>query len=174
MAGHNEDWYPEEIHAQTIRIVRLTGKWSTAAYISAGPAYNMPITGVTAAGFSSAANTVYYRDERVGVPNNLLLTTVLGQPDLEHVKELLTLAPRARGSEPPALRRPRARVRTSRRAASAGRSSTARRLRRRPPPQATTALFVHTNHYVSPELAPGDASDSEGTPPAARARHGAV
>ena len=26
-----------------------------------------------------------------------------------------------------------------------------------------TALFAHTNHYVSPELAPGDASRSEGS-----------
>jgi len=98
VAGHNEDWYPEEIEAQTVRIVRLTGHRSQTAYISAGPAYDMPLTGITSAGFSSAANTVYYRDERVGVPNNLLLTTVLAQPDLEHVKELLTAAPRARGS----------------------------------------------------------------------------
>jgi isopenicillin-N N-acyltransferase like protein len=162
VAGHNEDWYPEEIHAQTIRIVRLTGKWSEAAYISAGPAYNMPITGVTAAGFSSAANTVYYRDERVGVPNNLLLTTVLGQPDLEHVKEFLTLAPRARGSNH-LLCDARGRVwdieTSGERWAFLDGSP--------PPPEAAasgaSALFVHTNHYVSPELAPGDASDSEGT-----------
>ena len=36
-----------------------------------------------------------------------------------------------------------------------------------PPPEAAssgaTALFAHTNHYVSPELAPGDASRSEGS-----------
>ena len=162
VAGHNEDWYPEEIEAQTIRVVRITGRWSTAAYISAGPAYNLPITGVTAAGFSSAANTVYYRDERVGVPNNLLLTTVLGQPDLEHVKELLTLAPRARGSNH-LLCYDRGRVwdieTTGERWAMLDGSP--------PPPEAAaagaTALFAHTNHYVSPELAPGDASRSEGS-----------
>ena len=50
---------------------------ATQVTFSAGPAYNLPITGVTAAGFSSAANTVYCRDERVGVPNNFLLATVL-------------------------------------------------------------------------------------------------
>jgi hypothetical protein len=145
VAGHNEDWYPEEIEAQTIRIVRLTGKWSSAAYISAGPAYDMPLTGITAAGFSAAANTVYYRDERVGVPNNLLLATVLGQPDLEHVKDFLARAPRARGSNH-LLCDARGRVwdvETSggragacgmwRRAAGAGRCWTARRRRRRPP-----------------------------------------
>jgi isopenicillin-N N-acyltransferase-like protein len=162
VAGHNEDWYPEEIEAQTIRIVRLTGRWDKAAYISAGPAYNLPITGVTAAGFSSAANTVYYRDERVGVPNNFLLNAVLGQPDLEHARDLIAAAPRARGSNH-LLCDARGRVwdveTTGERWALLDGSP--------PPPQAassqTTALFVHTNHYVSPELAPGDASRSEGS-----------
>jgi isopenicillin-N N-acyltransferase-like protein len=166
VAGHNEDWYPEEIEAQTVRIVRLTGRRSRVAYISAGPAYNLPITGVTAAGFSSAANTVYYRDERVGVPNNLLLATVLVQPDLEHVKELLASAPRARGSNH-LLCDERGRVwdleTTGERWAFLDGSP--------PPPEAAdagaTALFAHTNHYVSPELTPGDASRSEGS----RLRH---
>lgn len=161
VAGHNEDWYPEEIEAETIRIVRLTGQWSRAAYISVGPAYDMPLTGVTAAGFCSAANTVYYSDERVGVPNNLLLTTVLGQPDLEHVKELLTRAPRARGSNH-LLCDARGRVwdiETSgeRWALIDGAPA---------PPEAGAeagALFVHTNHYVSPEITPGDVSRSEGS-----------
>ena len=107
VSGHNEDWYPEEIAGQTVRIVRLTGRWDAAAYISAGPPYNLPITGVTAAGFASAANTVYYRDERVGVPNNFLLAAVLGQPDLEHARDLLARAPRAPGLQSPVLRRAR-------------------------------------------------------------------
>jgi isopenicillin-N N-acyltransferase-like protein len=162
VSGHNEDWYPEEIEAQAVRIVRVTGRWSTAAYISAGPAYNLPITGVTAAGFSSAANTVYYRDERVGVPNNLLLATVLCQPDLEHVRDLLTRAPRARGSNH-LLCDARGRVwdiETSGEHWALLNGSP-------PPPEAeaagATALYTHTNHYVSPELAPGDASRSEGS-----------
>jgi len=162
VAGHNEDWYPEEIHAETIRIVHLTGQRAEARYISVGPAYNLPLTGITAAGFSSAANTVFYRDERVGVPNNFLLTTVLGQPDLEHVKELLTKAPRARGSNH-LLCDARGRVwdleTSGERWAMLDGSP--------PPPEAAasgaTALFVHTNHYVSPELAPGEASESEGS-----------
>lgn len=162
VAGHNEDWYPEEIEAQTVRVVRVTGHWSQAAYISAGPAYNLPITGVTAAGFSSAANTVYYRDERFGVPNNLILATVLVQPDLEHVKKLLTLTPRARGSNH-LLCDARGRVwdveTSGERWAFLDGSP--------PPPEAVasgvTALCVHTNHYLSPELTPGDASRSEGS-----------
>jgi hypothetical protein len=36
VAGHNEVWYPEEIEAQTIRIVRLVGRWARAAHIRAG------------------------------------------------------------------------------------------------------------------------------------------
>jgi isopenicillin-N N-acyltransferase like protein len=162
VAGHNEDWYPEEIEAQAIRIVRLSGRWSAASYISVGPAYNLPITGVTAAGFSSAANTVYYRDERVGVPNNLLLAAVLGQPDLEHARDVIVAAPRARGSNH-LLCDARGRVwdveTTGERWALLDGS---------PPPEraassGATAFFAHTNHYVSPELAPGDASRSEGS-----------
>ena len=162
VAGHNEDWYPEEIEAQTVRIVRLTGVYDSAAYISAGPAYNLPITGVTAAGFSSAANAVYYRDERIGVPNNLLLTAVLGQPDLERARDLIVAAPRARGSNH-LLCDARGRVwdieTTGERWALVDGSP--------PPPRAAssraTALFAHTNHYVSPKLTPGDASRSEGS-----------
>jgi isopenicillin-N N-acyltransferase-like protein len=162
VAGHNEDWYPEEIEAQTIRVVRLTGRWSTAAYISAGPAYNLPMTGVTAAGFSVAANTVYYRDERVGVPNNLILATVLCQPDLEHARDFIARAPRARGSNHLLCDRD-------------GRvwdiETSGERwalLDGSPPPTeaaaaGASALFAHTNHYVSPELTPGDASRSEGS-----------
>ena len=143
-------------------IVRVRGRWSAAAYISAGPAYNLPITGVTAAGFSSAANTVYYRDERAGVPNNLLLATVLCQPDLEHARDVITAAPRARGSNH-LLCDARGRVwdleTSGERWAFLDGS---------PPPSeaassGATALFAHTNHYVSPELAPDDASRSEGS-----------
>lgn len=162
VAGHNEDWYPEEIEAQTVRIARIRGRRSTATYISAGPAYNLPITGVTAAGFSSAANTVYYRDERVGVPNNLLLATVLCQQDLEHARDLLAAAPRARGSNH-LLCDADGRVwdveTSGERWAFLDGSP--------PLPEAeafgATALFTHTNHYVSPELTPGDASRSEGS-----------
>jgi isopenicillin-N N-acyltransferase-like protein len=162
VSGHNEDWYPEEIEAQTIRIVRLTDCSSQAAYISIGPAYDLPLTGVTRAEFSSAANTVYCLDERVGVPNNFLLTTVLAQPDLDHVKELLTAAPRARGSNH-LFCDARGRVwdieTSGERWAFIDGS---------PAPSAAiasgaTALFAHTNHYVSPELAPGDVSTSEGS-----------
>ena len=100
VSGHNEDWYPEDVEGLVIRKVRLSGAgdWSGTSYISVGAAYDLPITGITSHGFTSAANTVYFRDERVGVPNNCLLTAVLEQPDLERVRDLIAGSPRARGS----------------------------------------------------------------------------
>ncbi len=165
VSGHNEDWYPEDVEGLVIRRVRLSGAGVSgggASYLSVGAAYDLPMTGINSHGFTSAANTVYYRDERVGVPNNCLLTAVLEQPDLERARDLIAGSPRARGSNyllcdasgrvwdlettgvrwvlvdgspPPA------------RAASAG----------------AFALLAHSNHYISPELASGDASRSEGS-----------
>ena len=99
VSGHNEDWYPDDVDNLVVRKVSLAGAgtWS-GAYLSVGPAYDLPITGITSRGFTSAANTVYFRDERVGVPNNCLLAGVLQQPDLEHVRDLIAGSPRARGS----------------------------------------------------------------------------
>jgi isopenicillin-N N-acyltransferase-like protein len=148
VAGHNEDWYPEDVEGLVVRKVTLTGG---TRYLSVGAAYDLPMTGITSNGISSAANTVYYRDERVGVPNNLLLVSVLEQPDLEHVRDVLVNAPRARGSNY-LLCDARGRIwdieTTAERWAfidGGGR-------------------FAHANHYVSAELAPGDASQSEGSP----------
>ncbi len=148
VAGHNEDWYPEDVEGLVVRKVTLA---DGAAYLSVGAAYDLPMTGITSNGISSAANTVYYRDERVGVPNNCLLVGVLQQPDLEHARDLIVGAPRARGSNY-LLCDARGRIwdieTTAERWAfidGGGR-------------------FVHANHYVSAELAPGDASQSEGSP----------
>lgn len=148
VAGHNEDWYPEDVDGLVVRKVTLD---DGTRYLSVGAAYDLPMTGITSNGISSAANTVYYRDERVGVPNNCLLVGVLQQPDLEHVRDLIVDAPRARGSNY-LLCDARGRIwdieTTAERWAfidGGGR-------------------FAHANHYVSSELAPGDASQSEGSP----------
>jgi isopenicillin-N N-acyltransferase-like protein len=105
---------------------------------------------------------VYYRDERVGVPNNFLLTAVLGQPDLEHARDLITAAPRARGSNH-LLCDARGRVwdveTTGERWAFVDGSPAPDEAAR----LGASALLAHTNHYVSPELAPDDASRSEGS-----------
>jgi len=87
---------------------------------------------------------------------------VLCQPDLEHARDVIAKAPRARGSNH-LLCDAHGRVwdleTSGERWAFLDGSP--------PPPEAAssgaTALFAHTNHYVSPELAPGDASRSEGS-----------
>lgn len=160
VSGHNEDWYPEDVQGLVVRKVTLrgAGPGGEGAYLSVGPAYALPITGITSRGFTSAANTVYFRDERVGLPNNCLLTTVLQQPDLERVRDLITRAPRARGSNHLLCD-------------AAGRIWDIETTAERWAVLDGGALCTHANHYASPELAPGDATGSEGSPKrSARAR----
>ncbi len=153
VSGHNEDWYPEDVQGLVVRKVRLRGGGTGdgATYLSVGPAYALPITGVTSRGLTSAANTVYFRDERVGLPNNCLLTTVLQQPDLEHAHDLITGAPRARGSNHLLCD-------------ASGRIWDIETTAERWALLDGGGLFTHANHYASPELASGDASQSEGSP----------
>jgi len=148
VAGHNEDWYPDDIEALVVRRVRVKGG---AEFISVGPAYYLPITGVTARGFSSAANTVYYRDERVGVPNNVVLAGVLEADGLEGAAALIAGARRARGSNHLF-------------ADETGRIQDVETSATRLAHLDGGVCFAHTNHYVSPELSPEDASRSEGSP----------
>ena len=152
VSGHNEDWYPDDVEHLVVRRIRLTGRgeWSGSSYLSIGPAYDLPITGISAHGFTSAANTVYFRDERVGVPDNCLLATVLQQPDLERARDLIAGSPRARGSNH-LLSDASGRVWDI--------ETTAERLAFID----GAPLFTHANHYVSPDLARDDASLSEGS-----------
>lgn len=153
VSGHNEDWYPDDVANLVVRRVRLTGagEWSGASYLSVGPAYDLPITGITLRGFTSAANTVYFRDERVGVPNNCLLAAVLQQPGLDRVRDLIAGSPRARGSNHLLCD-------------AGGRVWDIETTAERFAFIDGAPLFTHANHYVSPELAPDDASGSEGSP----------
>ena len=152
VSGHNEDWFPDDVANLIVRRVRLTspGEGNGAAYISVGPAYDLPITGITSRGFTSAANTVYFRDERVGVPNNCLLATVLQQADLERARDLIAGSPRARGSNHLLCD-------------AGGRIWDVETTGERVAFIDGGDLFTHTNHYVAPELAAEDASASEGS-----------
>jgi len=153
VSGHNEDWYPEDVDGLVIRKVRLAGAGADGGvtYLSVGAAYDLPMTGLTSHGLTSAANTVYYRDERVGVPTTCLLTTVLQQPDLEHARDIITGSPRARGSNHLLCD-------------AGGRIWDVETTGERWAFIDGGALFTHANHFVSPELAPGDATGSEGSP----------
>jgi len=147
VAGHNEDWYPADIEGLGVRHVTLSGG---VRYLSVGSAGNLPFTGVTSHGMCDCANTVYSFDLGVGVPNSLLLASLFECRDLEEVRAQIDAAPRARGSNHLL-------------ADAAGRiwdiETTATRLAWID----GGAGFVHTNHYVTPELAPQDATTSAGT-----------
>lgn len=154
VSGHNEDWYPEDVEGLVVRRIRVVGSGvpgGAVSYLSVGAAYDLPMTGVTSHGLTSAANTVYYRDERVGVPNNCLLTVVLAQPDLERARAFIAGSPRARGSNHLLCD-------------AGGRIWDVETSAERWALIDGGALFTHANHYVSPELAPGDATASEGSP----------
>jgi isopenicillin-N N-acyltransferase-like protein len=152
VSGHNEDWFPDDVANLVVRNVRLSGPgpWAGAAYISIGPAYDLPITGITSGEFTSAANTVYFRDERIGVPNNCLLATVLEQSGLDAARDLIAASPRARGSNHLLCD-------------AAGRVWDVETTGERVAFMDGGTLLTHTNHYVSPELSPEDASASEGS-----------
>lgn len=147
VAGHNEDWYPGDIGFLAVRHVTLK---SGASYLSVGPPGNLPITGVTSHGFSSCANTVYSLDLGVGVPTNLLLTSLLECRSLDDMRDRIAAAPRVRGANHLL-------------ADAGGRiwdiETTATKLAWID----GGACFAHTNHYVTPELAPQDATTSVGT-----------
>jgi isopenicillin-N N-acyltransferase-like protein len=147
VSGHNEDWYPEDVDALVVRKVVLRGGTS---YLSVGAAYDLPMTGVSSHGISSAANTVYFRDERVGVPNNLLLTALLEAPDLESARAHLTAAPRARGSNHLLCD-------------AGGRIWDVETTGGRTAFIDGGECFAHANDYVDPELAAEDATGSQGS-----------
>ena len=147
VAGHNEDWCPGDIECLTVRHVTLDDGTS---YLSVGPAGNLPITAVTSHGLCGGANTLYSWDVGVGVPNNLLLASLFACRSLEEVRDRIASTPRARGSNHLL-------------ADATGRiwdlETTATRLAWLD----GGACFVHTNHYLTPELSPQDATTSEGT-----------
>lgn len=147
VSGHNEDWYPEDVAALVVRKVVLRGGTS---YLSVGAAYDLPMTGISSHGISSAANTVYFRDERVGVPNNCLLTVLLEAPDLESARAHLTAAPRARGSNHLLCD-------------AGGRIWDVETTGGKTAFIDGGECFAHANNYVDRELAAEDATGSEGS-----------
>ena len=76
---------------------------------------------------------------------------MLQQPDLERVRDLIAGSPRARGSNHLLCD-------------TAGRIWDVETTAERWAFIDGAPLFTHTNHYVSPELAPDDATGSEGSP----------
>jgi len=148
VSGHNEDWYPGDVDTLVVRHVTLTGG---PTYISVGPAGYLPITGITSGGFSSAANTLYSEDMQVGVPNNLLLTGLLGCPDLDAALAHIGRPPRARGSNHLLCD-------------AGGRILNVETTANHLASMDGGSRFAHTNHYLSADMLPLEAYRSEGTP----------
>ncbi len=146
-AGHNEDWYPGDIENLVLRRVTLAGGMR---YIAMCPAAALPMTAMNGRGIVSTATTLYSHDEAVGVPNAFILASLHESHTLEEARARIEEAPRARASSH-LLCDDRGRI--------WGLETTAGRV-----------AFIeggerlaHTNHYLSPELAPDDASEYEGT-----------
>jgi isopenicillin-N N-acyltransferase-like protein len=147
VAGHNEDWYPGDIENLVVRHVTLD---EGTAYLAVGSAGTTSNTAVTSHGLCGGANTVYSWDMGVGVPNNLVLAGLHQCRDLESLRERIATTPRARGSN---------HLPCDDRGRIWDIETTATKLAWIDGGR----CFVHTNHYVSPELAPQDATTSEGT-----------
>ena len=154
VAGHNEDWYPGDIAFLTVRTVTLTdGTELPQRRARRQPAHHR----------SDVIRPLRLRQHgvllgfAVGVPNNLLLTSLFECRSLEDVRDRIDATPRARGSN-------------HLHADAAGRiwdiETTATRLAWID----GGGCFAHTNHYVTPELSPQDATTSVGTLQPARAR----
>jgi isopenicillin-N N-acyltransferase like protein len=146
-AGHNEDWYPGDIENLVLRQVTLTGGMR---YIALCPAAALPMTAMNARGIVCTATTLYSHDEVVGVPNAFILASLHESHTLEEARAHIEEAPRARASSH-LLCDESGRIWGLE--TTAGRSAFIDGGRR----------LAHTNHYLSPELAPDDASDAEGT-----------
>ena len=146
-AGHNEDWYPGDIETLLLRRVTLAGGTS---YIAMCPAAALPMTAMSGRGIVCTATTLYSHEEGVGVPNQFVLAALHESHTLEEARTLIEEAPRARASS---------HLLCDEGGRIWGFETT---------PGRVAFLdggrcLAHTNHYLSLELAPQDASESEGT-----------
>ena len=146
-AGHNEDWYPGDIETLVLRRVTLAGG---LRYIAMCPAAALPMTAMNSRGIVSTATTLYSHEEGVGVPNQFVLAALHESHTLEEARARIEEAPRARASS---------HLLCDKRGRIWGLETTAGRAAFLDGGR----CFAHTNHYLSPELSPDDASDSEGT-----------
>jgi isopenicillin-N N-acyltransferase-like protein len=96
VAGHNEDWYAGD--AQNMVLVRATLPGGQR-YVSMTCAAYLPFTGMTSSGTACSANTLYATDFRMrGVPNQLIVASLLLCSDLESAVACIGAAERGRGS----------------------------------------------------------------------------
>jgi isopenicillin-N N-acyltransferase like protein len=148
IAAHNEDWYAGD--AEHIIVVRATLPGGRR-YLSATAAAYLPFTGMTSAGMACSANTLYALDfTNGGVPNQLLCASLLHCADLESVRARIAYAARGRGSNH-LLLDVHDRIWDMETSASEWRMTVGE------------GWYVHTNHYIEPEMERFEGNTSEGS-----------
>ncbi len=95
IVGHNMDWYAVDVDKNVLFDVTCPG--GTRFLTIAGVPY-LPILGLSSHGIAYVGNSVYSSDARLGVPNVFVRRWALEAPDLASLRERVTFAWRARGS----------------------------------------------------------------------------
>jgi isopenicillin-N N-acyltransferase-like protein len=142
IVGHNMDWYAVDLDKNVL--FDLTMPDGTRLLTIAGVPY-LPMLGMSSRGIASVSNSVYCNDAREGVPNAFVRRWVLEAASLEEGRKRACLADRARGSNH--LWMDRSGLVCDLETSATGSSEVA-----------GDGWLVHTNHYVSPAMAPFEAS----------------
>jgi isopenicillin-N N-acyltransferase-like protein len=147
LLGHNEDWWAGDVDKNIL--LRLTTDDGTGI-LAMTSACLLPPTGINSHGIATGGNTLYARDQRLGVPNNFIRRPVLVWRSLADARERALLPTRARGSNHIFVDAAGALLDIETSAASAAFIAGDDRL-------------VHTNHFVDPAMTGCDLSTSAGT-----------
>jgi isopenicillin-N N-acyltransferase-like protein len=147
LLGHNEDWYASNLESNVLLDVELT---DGTRFLCMTAATYLGATGMNSWGLAVSANLLHSCDTRVGVPNSLLLRSMLEARTLEDAQERACLVERARGSN-------HLLVDVAGRILNVETSATAAAA------MSNSRWFVHTNHYLAPSLLEYETSTFVGT-----------
>lgn len=152
LLGHNEDWFACDTERKAL--LRITTADGTRI-VAVTPPPLVAFTGISEHGIAGAANTVYSNDNfvpgtaelRPGLPNNLLRRRLLESRTLEEARDWACHPRRVRGSNH-IMGDASGRLWDIETSATAAASIDA------------DVWLAHTNHYVTPEMAPFELSTS--------------
>jgi isopenicillin-N N-acyltransferase-like protein len=151
IVAHNEDWYAGD--ADNGIVVHITTLGGTEI-VAVTPAWSLPFTGINSYGIATCSNTIYASDSRVGLPNNIIRRWMLESRTLEEAGDRACHSARARGANH-LLGDAHGRIWDIETSATAVSRVEA------------DDWYAHTNHYLSPAMAPFEVSTSRGS----RVRH---
>jgi len=147
LLAHNEDWWAGDVDKNVLLRITTDDGTSILAMTSA---CLLPPTGLNSHGIASGGNTLYADDQRIGVPNNLIRRHLLEARSLDDARGRLLLPLRARGSNALVID-------AEGRLLDVEASATAAAV------TGADDRYVHTNHYVHPDMVAHDISTSTGT-----------